>query len=337
MDLFSESEASLSRASSPQLDIVEQHSDTEDDSGGGDDDAAGLRINEDYAKRFQHNRERTELHQLEAKHGKHAAARKMSGLQNGAGAGGGGSSGSSSGSSSDESEDEEGEQMTADVDAAILATLAKIRRKDESIYDAGKRVFDEERQVASSSKLLPRKVSKGGVNKSKVTLGQYQRARIQELLKTADDPAKALADATMVKRRSDEQYGFDEIEDAEEEDNQDESMLLPFSKEQAMLRKEVTDAFHGGAAGEDEDGGDFFERKNGGKQDEAGPDDDPESYRRYLIDVLGGKDDDIRAIIKSQAEEAAAEAPQGSEAKRRKQSKVSPRDQEKDDDDFLAK
>jgi protein KRI1 len=34
--------------------------------------------------------------------------------------------------------------VTADVDAAILTTLAKIRRKDESIYQAGKRVFDGE-------------------------------------------------------------------------------------------------------------------------------------------------------------------------------------------------
>jgi hypothetical protein len=45
-------------------------------------------------------------------------------------------------SSEDETEDEDGEQVTADVDAAILKTLAKIKRKDEDIYNAESRVFD---------------------------------------------------------------------------------------------------------------------------------------------------------------------------------------------------
>jgi hypothetical protein len=40
-----------------------------------------------------------------------------------------------------ESEDEDGEELTPAVDAAILRTLARIKRKDPEIYEAGKNVF----------------------------------------------------------------------------------------------------------------------------------------------------------------------------------------------------
>ena len=41
-----------------------------------------------------------------------------------------------------ESEDEDGEELTPAVDAAILLTLARIKRKDPSIYEQGKDVFE---------------------------------------------------------------------------------------------------------------------------------------------------------------------------------------------------
>lgn len=43
-----------------------------------------------------------------------------------------------------ESEDEDGEELTAAMDAAILRTLARIKRKDPSIYEASKDVFEGE-------------------------------------------------------------------------------------------------------------------------------------------------------------------------------------------------
>lgn len=45
-------------------------------------------------------------------------------------------------SEEDESEDEEGEELTPAVDAAILRTLARIKRKDPEIYDTNKGVFE---------------------------------------------------------------------------------------------------------------------------------------------------------------------------------------------------
>lgn len=41
-----------------------------------------------------------------------------------------------------ESEDEDGEELTPAMDAAILRTLARIKRKDPSIYESGKDVFE---------------------------------------------------------------------------------------------------------------------------------------------------------------------------------------------------
>jgi hypothetical protein len=41
-----------------------------------------------------------------------------------------------------ESEDEDGDELTPAMDAAILRTLARIKRKDPAIYDAEKGVFD---------------------------------------------------------------------------------------------------------------------------------------------------------------------------------------------------
>ena len=41
-----------------------------------------------------------------------------------------------------ESEDEDGQELTPAVDAAILRTLAKIKRKDPEIYDKDKSIFE---------------------------------------------------------------------------------------------------------------------------------------------------------------------------------------------------
>jgi protein KRI1 len=44
--------------------------------------------------------------------------------------------------SEDETEDEDGEELTPAVDAAILRTLARIKRKDPEIYRSEKGIFE---------------------------------------------------------------------------------------------------------------------------------------------------------------------------------------------------
>jgi protein KRI1 len=181
--------------------------------------------------------------------------------------------------------------------------------------------------LASKSKLLPRTLSRGEGSKKKVTLGEYQRTRIQELMKTSDDPARALADATMIQRRDDGAF---------QEEDEDNKRILPHNEEQEQLRREVTNAFHT-SAGDAED--DFFTKKERSTSKDFNDElEDPENYKKFLLGVLGGKDQEeaVREILRSQTEEAAAgDVP---EPARGKAPKVRVEDNtEQENEEFLMK
>jgi len=82
-----------------------------------DDEASDqeIQINEEYAKRFEHNKKREERHRLEEKF------KKNGGL--------------SDSDSTSEEEDDEGDLVTNDLDNEINATLNAIKNKDPRIYD----------------------------------------------------------------------------------------------------------------------------------------------------------------------------------------------------------
>ncbi|KAL8732319.1 MAG: hypothetical protein Q9181_004006 [Wetmoreana brouardii] len=87
-----------------------------------------LTINEGFAKRFEHNKRREELHKLEEKYGK----RPVSGKPNGDNSEPGNSTDTSSDS---EDEDDEGILASGDLDKQVQATLEAIRAKDPRVYD----------------------------------------------------------------------------------------------------------------------------------------------------------------------------------------------------------
>ncbi|KAG6861693.1 hypothetical protein C0995_013262 [Termitomyces sp. Mi166 len=89
-----------------------------------------LTINEHYAKAFEYKKEREELQKLKEKYGSDSDD----------------SEASETDSESDETEDEDGDELTPTVDAAILRTLARIKRKDPSIYDSTTNIFGEEHE-----------------------------------------------------------------------------------------------------------------------------------------------------------------------------------------------
>lgn len=107
-------------------DEISSSDDDQEDGGAALGSSTELKVNEEYARRFEHNKKREELHRLEEKY-------KSSGKPNGATAEGG--LGSDSDSSSDETEDDEGFLITEDLDAEISATLQAIKKKDPRIYD----------------------------------------------------------------------------------------------------------------------------------------------------------------------------------------------------------
>jgi len=121
--------------------------DSDNDRGSAAIPKAGFKVNEEYAKRFEHNKKREELARckyaqtvagksalttisVEEKHGKTTKKRKR-GDEDGA------QSGPSEDESSSESEDEDeaGELATEALDTELFATLNAIRSKDPRIYD----------------------------------------------------------------------------------------------------------------------------------------------------------------------------------------------------------
>ncbi|KAF5633335.1 kri1 [Fusarium sp. NRRL 52700] len=96
-------------------------SDSESEDGGAAIATTGFKVNEDFARRFEHNKKREERQRLEEKF-------KNTGKQPD-------DDDDDKSSSSDEEEDEEGFLATEDLDAQISATLQAIRNKDPKVYD----------------------------------------------------------------------------------------------------------------------------------------------------------------------------------------------------------
>ena len=95
----------------------------------------GLKINSDFARRFEHNKKREEKEKLEEKYGK-SANLKRSRVDTGEE-----ENDDEEDSSSDESEDDDAELATRDVDEEISATLNAIRSKDPKVYNKDVRFY----------------------------------------------------------------------------------------------------------------------------------------------------------------------------------------------------
>ncbi|CEH18122.1 KRR1-interacting protein involved in 40S ribosome biogenesis [Ceraceosorus bombacis] len=257
------------------------------------DAGTNLSINADFAKRFHHNKQRAEQHRLEERYGKRR------------GGGGGGeddSSGSSSSSrsSDDTDEDSEGEEVTADVDAAILRTIAKIRGKDESIYDATRRVFDD-----------------------------YQRSRINELMIKHEDPAAALADATTAVSRGhanddDAQYG----------------QLAPADEERLLQQEVTRAFHNDADVDDDDDAQQDFFTKGGAQPHQSGDDDSQAYRAHLLGALGANKEDEVRKLLEGYGQAVDQSAPELSATKRKESKKptssVKKKREEKQNEDFLT-
>ncbi|KAI1131650.1 KRI1-like family C-terminal-domain-containing protein [Nemania abortiva] len=159
--------------------------DSEDESDGGVD----LKINDEYAKRFEHNKKREELHRLEEKY----KSKQASG-----GNAKGGDDDEEDESSSDETEDDDGFLATEELDAQISATLQAIKNKDPRLYD-GKSTFyapiDEDPSIQS------------GASKEKkekpMFLQDYHRERLLRGDTGAEDQAEEAPPQTYAEEQED--------------------------------------------------------------------------------------------------------------------------------------
>lgn len=88
-------------------------------------DDAGFTINEEYARRFEHNKKREDLHRLQEKY-------KGANLED------------DEDDSESEDEDDVGDYYTPHKDAAMLKLLSKIKNKDPDVYVAEAKFFEGE-------------------------------------------------------------------------------------------------------------------------------------------------------------------------------------------------
>ncbi|KAM4068172.1 KRI1-like family protein [Hirsutella rhossiliensis] len=153
------SESGAAGSKHPKLTLLED-SDSDSDGGAQIEEAGGFKVNEEYARRFEHNKKREEQHRLEEKYKKDPRRAAKDGAD---------SDGDES-SSSNETEDEEGFLATEDLDAQISATLHAIRNKDPRVYDKNVtfvKLPDEEALAAGKEK-----------KEKPVYLRDYQREKI---------------------------------------------------------------------------------------------------------------------------------------------------------------
>ncbi|KAJ4391740.1 Kinetochore protein Spc24 [Gnomoniopsis smithogilvyi] len=179
----------------------------EDDSGtenGFAETARGqeLKINEEYARRFEHNKKRAEIHRLEEKY-------KTKGVN--------GDDEDDEDSSSDEDEDEDAFLATEELDAEISATLAAIKNKDPRIYDKDAKFFQALDENAPAPK---EKAAKP------MTLHDYHRERYMAGDTGADDEAVTDAPKTFVQEQADlKKELLAEIKAKEGSDDEDEDFI----------------------------------------------------------------------------------------------------------------
>ncbi|EWC45300.1 hypothetical protein DRE_00699 [Drechslerella stenobrocha 248] len=144
-----------------------------------DADEPAFKINEDYARRFEHNKKREELHRLEEKYGKSAASKRRKTDSADDEDDDDSLASSTDDSSSSEDEDEIGELVTNDIDTQIQATIQAIRSKDPRVYDEKVAFFNDAAQGDEKSGKAPMEQS--------MTLKQYHQKNILEGYTGADD------------------------------------------------------------------------------------------------------------------------------------------------------
>ncbi|KAM0271663.1 hypothetical protein ACHAQH_008998 [Verticillium albo-atrum] len=114
-----------------------------DDSGSDDEDggaslaAPQLKVNEEYARKFEHNKKREERQRLEEKY------KSSKGAQD--------DDSDSESSSDSETEDEDGFLATEDLDAQISATLSAIKNKDPRVRDKDFTFFKADANTAETN------------------------------------------------------------------------------------------------------------------------------------------------------------------------------------------
>ncbi|KAH8673955.1 KRI1-like family-domain-containing protein [Xylariales sp. PMI_506] len=233
--------------------------DSEDESDGG----ANLKINEEFAKRFEHNKKREERHRLEEKY--KAMGKKPPGEDEDE---------DDDDSSDDETEDEDGYLATEELDAQLNATLEAIRKKDPRIYD-GKSTFYQPEEAATGEQPKTKK-------EKPIFLQDYHRERIMAGDAGIDDEVEA--PKTYAEEQSNLQNSIrDEIQaqlraEAGEESEEDDGFIKPKKGEVERVKAELQAGMHPSRANQLNSGKSGKSGKSAKSVDVAVADKDPELF-----------------------------------------------------------
>ncbi|EGG06722.1 uncharacterized protein MELLADRAFT_86393 [Melampsora larici-populina 98AG31] len=218
----------------------------------------GFNFNEQYAQKYETRKRGEELTKLKDKYGPDYEESEDEDLS---------------------SEDSDAEFITPEVDAAILKTLARIKRSDPTLYEGGQPVFQEEESQHSAAR----------ANRTK-TKNDNESAHRQKPLLLRDYQRQALLSGKDVK-----------LNDGSEEKKQ----FDPTPAEEAeILREETKRIFYNATKeGEASEGGSSDEVEDlliprEKTLDEA--EKDEEDYQNFLLERVGRED--IRVAFESLAE-----------------------------------
>ncbi|KIJ51364.1 hypothetical protein M422DRAFT_244542 [Sphaerobolus stellatus SS14] len=190
-------------------------SDSESESG---DEDVQLTINEHFAKAYAAKKEREELSKLKEKYGSDIDEADLE-----------------ESDSEDESEDEDAEELTPAVDAAILRTLAKIKRRDPEIYDGSKSIFEQEKGRVNETRPRPKPSQKD--NAKPVTIKQQILASMLESTSRSPSPEPKIR--THIEEQ--EALRFETINvfhNAIETEDEDDNILVPREKTKDDIERE---------------------------------------------------------------------------------------------------
>ncbi|KAJ7647801.1 KRI1-like family C-terminal-domain-containing protein [Roridomyces roridus] len=254
-----------------------------------DDSLHRLTINEHYAKAFEYKKEREELQRLKEQYGSDPDTSEEE----------------STDSEELESEDSDGDELTPAMDAAILRTLARIKRKDPKIYESGHHVFDEEQEktTQSAKTALSRPGGQPKAPKDKSKPLTIRAVNIQSALRSRSTSPVPEAPVTHL-------------------------------EEQEQLRNETIAAFHAAEADDDDDL--LVPREK--TLDEVAREE--EEYRVFLEKEVG----DLHELVNVGSEDAAADPSDDGSKKKKKKKKnkergdggESQRTKQEEDQDFLV-
>ncbi|KAF2721709.1 Krr1-domain-containing protein [Polychaeton citri CBS 116435] len=161
--------------------LLSDFSSSEDESDDGvrlqNGDSQGFKINEEFARRFEHNKKREEQHRLEEKL-KPNRKRSVNDSED-----------EDSDESTDESEDDNADLATKALDSEIFATLAAIKNKDPKVYDKNVKFYKDWENEASNSTAKEKK-------EKPMYLQDYHRQQLMAGITDEEDDAQKLPPMT---------------------------------------------------------------------------------------------------------------------------------------------